>query len=158
MVEKISAFTLVEMMVSLIIGVVLTFVILTLGHLNQNSYEGIRKESMVYDDIFCGFELIKNSLRKAQDPVTIANWTNPPWKSQVLVVGDTAFGLYQSNSTVDFVYLKNKNNTTQRDVILAGASPINLTFSQNATLFTTRIQGKKYSKPFNLTDSVSRRN
>ena len=99
-------------------------------------------------------------MRKTNDSVTIEDWSNPPWKSQLLVVGNSAFGLFQpdGNPAIDFVYLRDKNDPNNRDVILYKANPMNLTFSQNGKLVVVQIQGEKDNKSFNLATSVERRN
>jgi len=154
------AFTLAELMISLIVSITIFFIIMTIFGIGKSSYEKINQESQLYNDILYGFELMKNSVRKASTSVTIENWANPPWKSQILVVDNRAFGLYQANSNAvqDFVYLADKSNINNRKVILSNANPINWIFTANGSLITIQTNGKKNKESFDLTTAVCKRN
>jgi len=169
--HKLKGFTLTEFLVAVIIGAIILLSVTTLSGISQNSYEHIRQESGTYGEILSGLELMKNEVRKTNGGVAIENWDST-WKSQVLVVGSSAFGVHQSNSTApkSFVYLKDKTNPTAQDVIFSLTSAnmtneaLSLNFSQTSTLVTARVQGRKYipgkeqCEPFDLQTSVSQRN
>jgi prepilin-type N-terminal cleavage/methylation domain-containing protein len=161
--RNVKGFTLVEMIAGLTIGAILILMIGGISSICQSSFENLRKESGVYGDVFYGFNLIKFSVRKAQGAINISNEMDPNWKSQVLTVDNSAFGLYQPPGTkTEFVYLKNKSDTSNRDIFMEVDSNKNETIgfipTQNGKIVTVRVYGQKDKESFDLSTSVMRRN
>lgn len=154
------SFTVVEMMVTLIISVISLFTILSIFDIGQNSYNKLKNESQMQADAFFAFELMKNSVRRTYGSVTIENWSNPPWKSQVLVIENSAFGLYQSasNQPLEFVYMKDLTKPNERDRLLSNLTSGNLVFTQAGNLVTAQISGKKGKESFSINTSAVKRN
>ncbi|KPK96718.1 MAG: hypothetical protein AMJ95_12665 [Omnitrophica WOR_2 bacterium SM23_72] len=155
--KKNRAFTIVEMMVTLIISVISLFAILSIFDIGQNSYNKLKNESQVQADAFFAFELIKNFVRRTYGSITIENWSNPPWKSQVLVIENNAFGLYQSasNHPMRFVY---RYPDGAMDVLLDNLSSGNLVFTQAGNLVNAQFSGKKGKESFYINTSAVKRN
>ena len=157
--KKNRAFTLTELIVGVVIGSIFMLAVGTISGIGQSSFENIKRESQVYGDMFNGLELMKNTIHKASS-VSVNNWSNPPWIRPVLVADNSAFGLYKpaDSPTVDLVYLKDKNNTSARDIILYKANSLDWTFSENGKLITVEIQGQKDTEDFDLSTSILKRN
>lgn len=163
MLFKKRGLTLTELIIGLAIGVILILMIGGISSICQSSFENLRKESGVYNDVFYGLNLIKFSVRKAQGTINVGNEMDPNWKSQVLTMGNSAFGLYKPPGTkTEFVYLKNKSDTTKRDILMEVDSNKNETIvftpSQNGKIVTVRVYGRKDKESFDLSTSVMRRN
>jgi prepilin-type N-terminal cleavage/methylation domain-containing protein len=152
-------FSLIELVTGLAIGAILLLMIAAISNIGNNSYQALRKEAAVYDDIFFGFNLIKQCVRKASAISIEKNWPDPPWKSEILIVDNSAFGLYQEgeNQRIDFVYLKDRTEPTDRDIILTGAQTPTLDFSQDGRLITVNLKGEKDRVRFDLSTAVMRR-
>ena len=156
-----KGFTIVEMLITLIISVVFLFAILAIFNIGQSSYSKMKNESQVEADAYFAFELMKNSLRRTYGTVAVENWTNPPWIYPVLVVGNSAFGLYQGSSgqPIRFVYLKDKTQTNNQDILLSDlSSDTILTFTPNGNMITAQLSGKKGKNSFSVSMSAVKRN
>lgn len=162
--NKNKAFTLTELVIGLMIGV---FILLAVGAISQvgpESYEKLRGESQVYNDIMYGFDLIKSKVHSAK-VVGLENWHRAEWPEDMLVLDDSAFGIYVPKKSTErqFVYLKDKDNINteeDQDKILIGADINTLAFTLDQTQrnITVRITGNKGKVGFDLTTAASKRN
>ena len=116
------------------------------------------EESSIYNDISYGFKLIQDRVHKSK---TIAVETaTTPWLGQKLITGNEAFGVYyQVGSSQDFVYLPDKNDDSNRKVILSvlDTDVLNAAFTINGGKVTVTLSGSKGEIPFNISTTVKSR-
>jgi len=155
-----AGYTLAELLICIVIS---SMVILTIGviaGISRNSYQRIRTEADVFNDIAYGFKLIQNRVRKAQNLSIVS--TSGEWKSDRLIINNKyAFGLYQANASdkKDFVFLPNKDDATVREVIFSvpNNDTLNLEINLSNQSVGIRIYGIRSKVPFDLSTSVTRR-
>lgn len=161
--KKDNAFTLVEMMITLVITTFLILAIVTSVNIGNRYYGKLCQETGIYNDIAYGLKLIANRVHTAQ-VFSISTGTSP-WSGQCLVVGNEKFGVYNSGASIDFVYLPNKNDESKREVILSVAlnESLNLNFTDadyptlKGSAVKIKVSGTKYNIPFNFSETATRR-
>jgi len=149
-----KGFTLVEMLVALLISSILILMVGVLSQVAFSSHDRIRTKADVYDDVFYGLSRLSFQARKAST-ITLKTWANPPWLPNMLVIDNSAFGLYRpaGSLTTDFVFVPDINNTANREPILTGANPLTFTFSVSGKLVTVQeLSGTKNSEGFSVSD------
>lgn len=154
--------TMVELLAALVISSVL---ILMVGYLSQvafSSHQEIRKEGDLHSDIFYGLSRISFLAHKAavlaKDTTT---WPNPPWVSNMLIVDNSAFGLYQPAGALkkDFVFVPDNNNRTVIEPVLTQADTASFTFNIDVKAADINIQGSKGKEDFSISNFIiTRRN
>lgn len=147
----------------LIICAIIILIIGAISSIGINSFENLREKATVYSDVlYYGFDLIKNSVRKAHaiDINYLPSPSDGQWVSQAIIADARAFALFKQNTSpaIDFVYLKDKTKPDERDVIFYQADNMSLTPAINGKLLTINIQGVKNDESFDLTTSVMKRN
>jgi prepilin-type N-terminal cleavage/methylation domain-containing protein len=163
-----KAFTLAELLVTMIISAILVLMVGFLSQIAMGSHNQIRKEGDVYTDLFDGFNLLTYSVRNAST-VGVANMT----KELTLVSNLTS---HQYNRT-----FKNYNNTVfeyidhldhdKESIIIGGVSGLNFNFlcdkdasgnwlacTPTSRIFHITLTGTKDKEPLNLVTDVTRRN
>ena len=153
-----SGTTLIEMLVTLIVGGIMMLAIGSVSDIGKRSYQRLLTESSVYNDIAYGFKLIQNRIHKTR---TISVETaSTPWLGQKLIVGNEAFGVYyQTGSRQDFVHLPDKNNSSDRRVILSvlDTDILNATFSISGSVVTVNLSGSDGDVPFDISTMIKSR-
>ncbi|HLF17744.1 MAG TPA: type II secretion system protein [Candidatus Omnitrophota bacterium] len=155
-----KAVTLVEMIVTLVIGTLLIFILGSFIGLSSRSYSSTVRESSVNSSLMYGLKLIQNRVHKSkflEEQAVAGQWLS----EQLICNNEFAFGIYQASgsATKDFVYLPDINDETNRQVILAVPLADTLDFSVtiNGRAVTITVWGTKGDVPFNLTSTVLRR-
>jgi hypothetical protein len=153
-----AGFTIVELIVGLVIGTILILIIAAMSNITLGSYERIRKEAQVYQDVFRGFELMKHSCRNldhAVDPVMVGN---------TITFGTRRFWI----NGQDFVYTDPNGD----HAIISGVNELAFNFfcGQDAagnwivpcigasTIFHVTLSGVKDTVRFTLSTDITRRN
>jgi len=120
-----KAYTLVEMLISLVLGAILVLSMGAISSISNNSYRKVMAQAQVFNDIHYGIKFLQSHVRKASALYTETG--NGSWVSQKLIVDHEAFGLFQNGAQVDFVYLPDKDDENQREIIFSVSSPGNVT-------------------------------
>jgi type II secretory pathway component PulJ len=155
-----SGYTYIELLTSLVISAFVVLSITAVSSISQRSYDKTMKEASVFAEVTYGFKLMQNRVRSAES--SIEQSASGQWMSEQLVLNNKeAFGLYRAagSSTTDFVYLEDKSQTNNREVILSVPNSNSISF--NVTLsgkaVTIRVNGNKGKIPFDLSTVVVRR-
>ncbi|MBN2119963.1 MAG: prepilin-type N-terminal cleavage/methylation domain-containing protein [Candidatus Omnitrophica bacterium] len=152
-------FTIIELLISLIIGGILILMIGAISLASHKSHMTIHNQAQVHNDVFYGFELAANRLRAANSAWVENTWPNPPWTSDILIIDNSAFAVY--NSTQDqmasFVYLPDRSDTSIRKTIFQSGL-VNFYPAKNGNLFSIRLVGKQNLNPFDFSTKVLKRN
>jgi hypothetical protein len=159
--QSVKALTMVELLATLVISSVL---ILMVGYLSQvafSSHQEIRKEGDLHSDIFYGLSRISFLARKAAVLTKDTAWPNPPWVSNMLIVDNSAFGLYQPADALkkDFVFVPDNNNRALMEPVLTQADTASFTFNIDAKAADINIYGSKDKEDFSISNFIiTRRN
>jgi prepilin-type N-terminal cleavage/methylation domain-containing protein len=167
--EKSKGLTLAELIIALVISAVILLTIGVISQVGPGSYHKLESESGLYSDIIYGFDLMKNKARAARAVTIEAPRRN--WRSDKLILTDvtgnsSAFGLYQParSQNIDFVYLRDSTDETNRDVIFSNPDPIGnpvtliLTPDAAGEYIDVRLSGTITNESFNLTSGIYMRN
>jgi prepilin-type N-terminal cleavage/methylation domain-containing protein len=156
-----KAFSMVEMLVSIIVASILILAIGAISGVSTNVYSGLMREAQIYNDVTYGFKLMQNKVRSAQG-ISIKNQTGS-WAGQYLEVGEQGFGLYTNTNSRDFVYIEKLTNLAKREVILSVPNPspnLSISFTPTTTptqSFKVTVSGTKNNIPFTLSTTILRR-
>lgn len=151
-------FTSVELIVGLIVGAILVLMIGAISSIGNASFDKAVNESSFYNDAFSGINRIMFLGRKAYE-INISNTPDSNWKSQILELDNRAFGLYQPDGAkIDFVFLNDKADLSQRDILVDDADSLTLNLVQSGRMVTVTLQGQKGKESINLSTSVMMRN
>jgi prepilin-type N-terminal cleavage/methylation domain-containing protein len=171
--KRIKAFTLAELLVTMIISAVLILMVGSLSQIAFSSQDQIRKERDVYSDLFDGLSRISYLAHKAStlDKVSANAWSKPSgvsWNSDILIVGNSAFGFYRPvNQKIKFVFIPDKTNHAGIENILENIDTTILpsfVITLSGKSVSIDIQGRKLTKSnklefFAISDfTVTRRN
>jgi prepilin-type N-terminal cleavage/methylation domain-containing protein len=138
--------TLVELLVALTISSVLILMVGFLSQIAVSSHVQLKNEGDVYSDLFYGLSRLSFLARQAS-ALGEDTWPYPPWVSKMLIVDNSAFGLYQpAGQKIDFVFVPDKNNRAVRDPLLTQADEMSFTVAQNGKSVVINILGKKQTQ------------
>lgn len=154
---KRNAFTLIEMLVSLVVAAILILGVAAITNIGSSSYIKQRNEENIYNDLSYGFKLIQNRVHSAAGMGLVS--ASGSWIGDRLIVGNEVFGLYQTANTKDFVHLPDKADENIREIILSvpNTDTINLTLTQNGKEIIVRVDGKRAKTSFDMSITVSMR-
>ena len=178
-----KAFSLTEMLVSMIIAAVMILTIGVISSISTSTYSSLSKEAQVYKDIAYGFKLMQNRMRSVQNytiipPAARPTWasSNPPWINLITLDNaagaDMAFALYRTTSGTAkrmFVYVPDTEatinciNRTNCEVIFEVLDPNNssanldLTLSSGSNAVTAQISRTNADNPFDMTTTILKR-
>jgi prepilin-type N-terminal cleavage/methylation domain-containing protein len=158
-----KGFTLAELLVTMVISAVLILMVGAISQIAFSSHDQIRKEGDVYSDLFYGLSRMNFSVRKASALSLDNTWPNPPWVSSILIVDNSAFGLYRpAGGKIKFVFVPNKTNPGVRENIIEDLDTMSFSFTLSGTpnkSANVTVQGAKDNEPFNISNFVvTRRN
>ena len=178
--RNIKAFSLTELLVSLVVASILILGIGVLANISYGSSGKLQKDSDLYSGIMYGLKVIQNRTHGATQGLTKINQVSP-WVSDQLIVDNESFGFCQLNtstnlcqagsSTIGFIHLPDKSNPNNVEVFVlvpnAKTSPVtnfetfNLTLSgltaKSATLVIKHFKKNQSDPDANITTTVSRR-
>jgi len=138
-----KGFTLTELTVALVVGLMLMLVIGMISSIGYRTDVNVRREAELYNDIFFGFDLIQRRVREAQAVSATAN---------TLSVDNLVFQSDGSN----FFYADTDDDTDH--MILENGNGITFSPTVNDELVTVRLQGIKQGFTFDLSAEAMRRN
>ena len=156
-----KAFSLPELLVSLII---MSIIILTIGSISgmaNKTYGSLTNESQLYNDISYGFKLMQSKARAA-DTLSV-DAASGSWVSQCVKVNSQKFGIYRNTTYTPARREFSYDNGATREVIFYVPDPSNLAttldlaVTQNGKAVTATISGTKSDIPFNISTTVLRR-
>jgi prepilin-type N-terminal cleavage/methylation domain-containing protein len=167
---KRDGFTLAEMLISLIVAAVLILTIGAISSISLTVNKKLRTEASIYTDLSYGLKLMRNRARGAKS--LKCQLVGTPWVSDQLIFNNQgAFGIYKEagSTTRDFVYLADKDDPTNREVILAIPDPeFNLVLKldddrvcvpdKTYKNVTVTLDGTKDKIDFVLENTIMRRN
>ena len=160
--KKQTGFTLTEMMVSLVVASLILFLLGSVSVLGDSSYKKLAKEAGIYQDIVYGFKLMQSRVHGSQH--LAIQGASGSWFSSKLEVDNAAFGLYTNGNNHDFVFLKNRLDETQREVIFSvpSADTVSLSFSPIMSGTQTigvqaHLTGERDKIPFDLATMIKER-
>jgi prepilin-type N-terminal cleavage/methylation domain-containing protein len=156
-----KGFTLAELLVTMVISAVLILMVGAISQIAFSSHDQIKKEGDVYSDLFFGLSQISFSVRKAS-VLSLETWSLP-WVSNMLIVDNSAFGLYRpTGGKIKFVFVPNKTIPGVRENIIEDLDMMSFTFTLSGTpakSVNLTVGGTKDSEPFNISNFVvTRRN
>lgn len=145
-----KGFTSIELIVGLVIGAILVLMIGTISSIGTASFDRAMKESSTYNDLFSGLNLMKFVVRKAHTTDVALPFSGSPWSSEddILIVDNSAFG--KEDATKSLVYVKDIGSPDQKNIILANADSLSLSFNKTDSLITVSISGAKGRESFNI--------
>ena len=162
-----KAFSLIEMQVSLLIASILVLAVGALASMSTKSYNKIQSQAAIYNDVTYSLKMIQNKVRSSIAAPTVDVSKNPSiWlDGKQLVIDQGAFGVYKTiDSPVrEFVYLNDKNNETNREVLFRfEKNEDELMFSPSSTAsecssLMVKFKGTKDKIPFDLSSCIVRR-
>jgi len=145
----------VELLVALVISSVLILMVGSLSNIALSSHVQLKKEGDVYSDLFYGLSRLAFLARKASILTVDNTWPNPPWVSNMLIVDNSAFGLYKpSGQKVGFVFVPDKNNKTVTEPLLIQSDTESFTVTPIGKSVSIDIQGTKNKEEFNVSNFV----
>ena len=160
-----SGFSLAELLVAMIISVVLALTVGVISTISLKADKKYRDEIQVHTDAAYGFKLIRKYVRESSD-FSIDTSPPGPWVSDRVkldITGfeetDRAFGLYQNGTNVDFVFLPDETDETNREIILSvptGNISLNVT-NPAANSITLDLQVTKDGYTYNISTTAMRR-
>ena len=174
MIKKNNAYSMVEMLITLVI---LGIMILTVGAISQVSQSSHYKQRLELDainDVNYGFKLITYDIRSASSISPLVAQTGN-WRGNhiELVNGGltVAFGVYRTNNVRDFVFIpdmtKDITNSNNRSIILSvpdtADSSTNLSFVptydavNSPNKMIVEVSGTKDKLPFDLKATILKR-
>ena len=166
-----KAFTMVEMLVSLIVAVIL---ILAIGVISSIALSSNRKQRVnldTYSDIHYGFKLMENKIRSAVSAISTST-PGGDWRGARLEMDGVGFGVYRdpTSQLSSFVYVSNLTShncsttaPSNCDLILKIPDPTNdpnvLSFTPTivGNAITVKIFGINEKYPFNLAMKILKR-
>jgi prepilin-type N-terminal cleavage/methylation domain-containing protein len=157
-----KGFTVIELLIGLIIGAILVLIIGAISGIGNASFDRAVKESSVYNDAFTSLNLMKFLGRKSHTIITYNTSQFGLASGAVLQLDNSAFGL--STNQKDFIYLKDKSNTTDKKELIKDATNITLTLDPansaptNVNNVTVTLHVEKQKESFDLSTSIMRRN
>lgn len=145
MIKKTTGFTLTELLVGLVVGGILILMIGVLSNISLGSYEKMRKEAEVYNDLYYCINLMKHSIRAAKT-------VNADVNNNILTTDNFVF---KKNNT-DFICT---DTTIHSDNILVrGVTDLNFTLGNPSNkLITINLRGKKDKVDFNFSTQIKQR-
>ena len=146
MINRENGFTLTELVVGLFIGAVIILIIGVISSTSIGSYEKLRKEAEVYNDVYYGLNLIKRLVRNTPSNQAM-NVT-----SGKLTIGNFTF--MKDNNSFNYTVGTN-TNTIIGNVTGLVFLPVNSTDNR---FINITLKGEKDKVSFNLTTEVMRRN
>jgi prepilin-type N-terminal cleavage/methylation domain-containing protein len=174
-------FTLVEMLISLLVAAILVIVIGKLSDLAMSSSAKTRKQLEVYNEIMDGYKIMQKHIREASSCGSVTPGSGT-WVGNIIEcppnqpgVNGVAFGVWFDSglSMRQLVFLKDKNDNTDREVLLevpmTSAFPNNsltLTGTLSSGVMNVTISGEKavtsrnnaiFATPFSFTTKVKGR-
>jgi len=174
-----KALSIVELLVSLVVASILILMIGILSGVGNTGYVKVINTESIYNDISYAFKLMENRVRSSESMTIQTNPSNPPWKSNRLLVKHEkvaggiatltqgAFGLYQANGSAakSLLYVPdtalfdpNDLNTFETILSISSTQILNLTFSDvTANSATVKLDGVKNKIPFAVSNVVLRR-
>ena len=163
--------SLVELLVALLLSAVLALSVGVISKISVGTSAKYKSEMDIYADIAYGFKMMQKHIREMDlttnpEPIDPNDPPIAPWVSQRLLINyesgnDGVFGLYPNavTNSVDFVFVPNQIDETNREVLLSVPNPatvaLNITRSGNA--YTVRIQGTKNNIPFDMSTVILKR-
>ena len=125
------AFSLVEMLISIVVAAVLVLTIGVISSLSTSTYASLTNEAKAYNDITYGFKLMQNRVRASSSlGLTAASGS---WVSQRVAVSAGSFGIYRdtthSPATREFSF----DNGVTREIIFSQPDPANSSAVLNLT-------------------------
>ena len=168
------AFTLVEMLVSMVVAAILMVIVGKLSDIAMSSSRRLRKESEMFSEIMYAFKKIQKYVREEPD---ICDKVSPPgstgsnsWNGNILecppnqpTQSGVAFGVWTGTANRrQLVYLKNKNSTATREVLFEIPTTGTNSLTMTATLSVSGtmgvgIQGEKDKIKFKLKSTITGR-
>jgi uncharacterized protein YdeI (BOF family) len=141
-----QGFTIAELAAGIFIGAILVLSIGSISSISHASFERLRQEAEVYNEVHSGFDLMNKAVHNAES-VSIDD------TSTVLTAGNLVF----QKQGEDFIFRNTTDNTTHK--IIEGVQNLNLVFSSPSTKFiSVAISGKKNKVDFVFTNKVMQRN
>jgi prepilin-type N-terminal cleavage/methylation domain-containing protein len=155
-----KALTMVELLVALVISSVLILMVGAISNIAFSSHTQLKNENDVYSDLFYGLSRLTFLAHKASALTLDNTWPTPPWGPNMLIVDNSAFGLYQPvGEKIYFVFVPDKTNQTVREPLLTQADTMSFTITPNGKSVTLQIQGTKNNESFTVSNFVvTRRN
>jgi len=176
--NKIQGFSLVEMQIAMVISVIVILAIGFIASISNNTYNKVRQEAELYNDISHTIKMIQNRVHAAQSASVITTVSNP-WGSPRLIIDNSAFGIYiLSSQERALVFLPDKDDAsgcpnhdgTTCEVLISTSNVLNnlltdpierdvltLTITSSTNYYTLVITGRKDKIPFNFQVEVLRR-
>jgi len=156
-------FSLIEMQVSFVVATILILAVGAISSISTQSYNKIRNEATLYDDLSYGFMLVQNRVRKSDSPVEPPeSMTDSRWVTgKRLVVDNAAFGLFKETgqSKTEFIYLPDKDDLSTKEIIfeVEDTDEIDLILATTVSGVTLTLEGEKNEVPFDITTQIVRR-
>ena len=160
-IDQNNAVTLVEMVATLVVGSLLVFILSTFINMSNRSYEKTVRTSGANTSLMYGLKLMQSRVHKSKSLSEVA--ASGQWLSERLICDNYAFGVYQANAgaTKDLVYLPDKTDVNNREVILAVPStdPLNfaVTITGTGTVAAVSVTGTMNDTAFTITGTMMRR-
>ena len=154
-----KAFTLVEMLISLVVVSILILSIGVISSLGVSSYNQAQKQAFLYEDLSFGFKLIQNRARSSKT-ISQAPWDDPHGMYNKLIVDDEAFGVYHNveYGKKELVYLEdNKEDEREVMISLSDGDPINFFATILTNSVTFNLEGTRDRIPFRYSSTILRR-
>jgi len=152
-----KGFTLAELLVTMVISAVLILMVGAISQIAFSSHDQTRKEGDVYSDLFYGLSRMSFSVRKAST-LSLDNTWPLPWVSNMLIVDNSAFGLYRPvGGKIKFVFVPDKTNPGVRENIIEDLDTMSFAFILNGKSVNVNVQGTKDNEQFNISNFVATR-
>lgn len=173
--KSLLGFSLVELLITMIISTIVLLSIGMISTISNSSYNKVRHEADIYNDISHGLKFIQNKVHSAQS-VSRKDPTGN-WKSEYLLIDNTtAVGVYpcQSNcetaSELHLAYFPDTTNTNVREILLKITNVLTndiddpverdvilLDITSSSGFFTLTLSGRKSKVPFNIQTKILKR-
>lgn len=156
--RKTSGFTYVEFLISIVIASILILTVVAIASIGHGSHQRVIKKAEVYNDIMYSFRMFEDRIHRAK--VLKVEGASAPWVSSKIIVDNEAFGVYKdtSKSTRELVYLPDKDDETNREVLFFTNDPdLEMTLIQGTKSVAITLKGKKNAIPFDMATKVKKR-
>lgn len=153
-----------ELQVALVISVILILAVAGISQISGESYKKLQRESAVYGDLSYAMKMVRNRVRESSLVSVDENPTDPGWVgSEVLIVDDSAFGLYRAADQTDaqFVYIPNRADPSQRETLINFGSQFDTNLfdfkAENGVVSIEEVTGHRDGIPFSLPEVTIKR-
>ena len=129
-----KAFTLVEMLITLIVAAILVLTMGVLSDLAMSTTTKLRRETEIYNEVLHGYKIMQKHMREASSCAMITP-SSVSWIGDIVECPATpgvegiAFGVWDNAGDRQLVFLEDKLDDTNREVIVE--VPSNNAFPNN---------------------------